>query len=329
MKAHRKASPFSYKTKASLQQITNLPESIEIGLGAEFKPKESGGVCIFAVGPTSTTAQFVVDVSNRYPFLVLSSMDERVPGWVGKGKDAILISYSGNTDKIVNAYECLEKHGCDIHCMTSDGMVKEKCLERGDHYIPLPEDLTPRAAVGLEIGLVASLLKSFGAPYLHDSLKSIIKELKAYRDGLMKDPSEINRVADALEGKIPSIYSIADSVGAAKRWKLSFDEDTDAPAFYGEIPEFDHNEIVGWADPNVHAKDLEMVVLKMESGIPEFEYTLKSMMEVLEEYDRRITCVEFPGKDRTLSELEAMLFGDMVTMEIRRRKEAQRWRIRR
>jgi len=185
--------------------------------------------------------------------------------------------------------------------------------------------MTPRGAVGLEIGLIASLLKSFGAPYLHNALTSILDRFKSYRDGLVEDLSEVKRIADVLEGKIPAIYSIVDSIGAAKRWKLSFDEDTDAPAFYGEIPEFDHNEIVGWADPNIHARNLEMVILKMNSGIPEFEYTLKSMMEVLEEYDREITCVDFPEKNMTLAELEAMFFGDMVSLEIRRRRGVHRW----
>ncbi len=325
MAKHINGSPFSSTIKTDAQMIMDMPEHIERGLEVEFDPKESDGVCIFAVGPTTTTAQFVMDVSNRHPFLVLSSLDERVPGWVGKGKDAILVSYSGNTDKIYNAYSCLEKHGCDIHCMTSDGRIKEKCVEKGDHYIELPPGMTPRGAVGLEIGLIASLLKSFGAPYLHSALKSVIGGFKSYRDGLLADLSEVKRVADVLEGKIPAIYSIVDSIGAAKRWKLSFDEDTDAPAFYGEIPEFDHNEIVGWADPNAHAQDLEMVVLKMNSGIPEFEYTMNCMMDVLKEYNRNITCVEFPENDKTLAELEAMLFGDMVSLELRNRKGAKRW----
>ena len=325
MSAHQKSSPFSIRTKADPKKILEFPEQIERGLKAEFPPKKSKGVCIFAVGPTSAAAQFVVDVSNRYPFCVLSSLDERIPGWVGRGNDAILMSYSGNTEKIVNAYGCLEKRACDIHCMTSDGILSEKCKERGDDFIQLPLGMTPRSAVGLEIGLLASLLKSFGAPYLHDALSAILDDLKAYRDNLIKDPSEVNRVADTLEDKIPAIYSIVDIVAAAKRWKLSFDEDTDAPAFYGEIPEFDHNEIVGWADPNIHARNLEMVLLRIDSGIPELEYVLKSMMEVLDEYDRKIVCVDFPEKNMTLAELEAMLFGDMVSLEIRKRRGVQRW----
>ncbi len=325
MSTHQNGSPFSIRTKADPKKILEFPEYIERGLKTEFPSKKSKGVCIFAVGPTTTAAQFVVDVSNRYPFRVLSSLDERVPGWVGKGADAILVSYSGNTEKIINAYSCLEKHGCSIHCMTSDGILSEKCKEKEDDHIQLPPGMTPRSAVALEIGLIASLLKSFGAPYLHDSLSAVLDDFKAYRDSLVKDPSEVNRIADALENKMPAIYSIVDAIAAAKRWKLSFDEDTDAPAFYGEIPEFDHNEIVGWADPNIHARNLEMVILKMNSGIPEFEYTLKSMMEVLEEYDRKIICVDFPEKNMTLAELEAMFFGDMVSLEIRRRRGVHRW----
>jgi len=317
MNNHSAGSPFGFDAVTDPQHIRMFPELIEEGMSATFSSSESDGACIFAVGPTTVAAQFTVDESNRHPFMVQAALDERVPGWVGKGKDAIVVSYSGCTRRMIDAYNALKGKGCRIHCITSGGMLEELCKRDNFHLISLPEGMTPRSAVALEIGLISSLLKSLGAPYMHDALKRVLPSLKSYRDSLIADGSEVEGVAKAIKNKIPAIYSIVDSIASAKRWKLSLDEDTGAPAFYGEIPEFDHNEIVGWADPNIHARDLEMVILKINSGIPEFEYTMKSMLEVLEEYGRKVLCVDFPDQDITLAELKAMLFGDMVSLTVR------------
>ncbi len=328
MKERDAIVPFREVERSKSEQIMEMPEYIEKGMKADFPANESKGVCLFAVGPTLVSAQFVVDVSNRYPFLVLASLNERVPGWLGEGTDAVVMAYSGNTQMMIDTYRKLSEKGCRIHCMTSSGALEEMCREDGNHLIELPKDMAARSAVPYEIGVLASLLRSLGAPYLYDSLSSVLSRLRAYRDAKRKDMSEVVRVSDILYGRIPAIYSSIDTVAAAKRWKISINEDAESPAFYGEIPEFDHNEIVGWADPNMHAKGLRMVVLRMNSGIPEFEYTMDSMMRTLEEYDREILCIDFPDEDRTLSELKAMLFGDMVALELRRRKEVSEWKRR-
>ena len=267
---------------SSAGAVLSLPELIAEGLKTQFKVSDSSSLYIFATGPTSVAAQFIADASNKYPYRVISVVDSRVPGWIGEKDDVLIISYSGNTPKITEIYSELRQSRCRIRCMTSGGILADMCRENGTETIFLPEDLDPRTAVGMEIGITASLLKSFGYSHIYDMLSSFIAPLKSYRDSLLADPSRVNEVAKELSGNIPAVYSVVDSVAAAKRWKLSIDEDVRSPAFYGEIPEFDHNELVGWADENAHAKSLRIVVLMLRSEYEQYKKVMDCMLAVLE-----------------------------------------------
>jgi glucose/mannose-6-phosphate isomerase len=54
------------------------------------------------------------------------------------------------------------------------------------------------------------------------------------------------RLARALQGTIPQIVGAGLTTPIAYRWKTQINENAKAPCFSSELPEFDHNEIVGW-----------------------------------------------------------------------------------
>src|SRR5207302_1062400 len=59
-------------------------------------------------------------------------------------------------------------------------------------------------------------------------------------DSLAKD------LARGLHGTIPVIAGSGLTAPVAYRWKTQINENAQVPAFAGELPEIDHNEIVGW-----------------------------------------------------------------------------------
>jgi glucose/mannose-6-phosphate isomerase len=60
--------------------------------------------------------------------------------------------------------------------------------------------------------------------------------------------SEADKIAAAIEGRVAIIYGGTGITAlAARRWKTQVNENAKWPAFWSELPELDHNEIVGWA----------------------------------------------------------------------------------
>ena len=53
-------------------------------------------------------------------------------------------------------------------------------------------------------------------------------------------------IARSLHGTVPQIAGAGLTTPIAYRWKTQINENASAPAFASELPELDHNEIVGW-----------------------------------------------------------------------------------
>ncbi len=295
----------------------NLPEQIIAGMSVSFPKADSKGVCVLASGIPSIAAQFAIDASSKSKLCVTAALDGIVPGWLVEGTDAVMISSPGNATRAMDVYRTLRDRGCRIHCITSDELLADICKKNKDHLIPIPADVSPRDALGMEIGIISRLLESMGSACMHESLEKALPNVEKYRDSILENESLVTEISDRLYGKIAAIYSSVNAAAAARKWRFSLGECSDSPPFYGEAPDFDHNEIVGWADPNVHAKNLEMVVLKIKTGIPLSECTMDCMIEVLEESGRRVTVVRFDDDDVIAAELKAMVLGDAISERMR------------
>ena len=115
-----------------------------------------------------------------------------------------------------------------------------------------PAALQPRAAVGymtvaaLE---VAALLRRGAA------LHSEIDVAAAHLEGLAAEwgPDAPERLrwprarARRCTGTVPVVLGAGPTAPVAYRWKTQLNENAKVPAFADELPEVDHNEIVGWA----------------------------------------------------------------------------------
>jgi glucose/mannose-6-phosphate isomerase len=133
---------------------------------------------------------------------------------------------------------------------TTGGKLAAAAREEGVPVIPLPGGFQPRAAVGysLVVALEVAALSGAGEG-LHseiDVAAARTEELIAsWAPGGAHDdfPKELAR---GLHGTVPQIAGSGLTSPVAYRWKCQFNENAKIPAFSGEIPELDHNEIVGW-----------------------------------------------------------------------------------
>src|SRR5215217_9469014 len=67
--------------------------------------------------------------------------------------------------------------------------------------------------------------------------------LELKRDALIERSAEI---AAQIEGSVPIVYGCDLTAPVAYRWKTQINENAKQQAFNAELPEMDHNEIVGW-----------------------------------------------------------------------------------
>src|SRR5437763_15250273 len=110
--------------------------------------------------------------------------------------------------------------------------------------------MQPRAAVvymliaALECAELAGVAPSLRGEI--DEGAQLLSQLALdWAPGAPGDP-EPKAIARALEGRIPIVYGGRLTGAVARRWRSQLNENAKIPAFFGELPEAHHNEVVGW-----------------------------------------------------------------------------------
>ena len=112
--------------------------------------------------------------------------------------------------------------------------------------IGIPSGMQPRAAVGYTFVSPRRSRRRSGSPTgIRTDIDAASSHLAAARDSLAARAAEI---AAATDGAIPVIFGADLTAPVATRWKSQFNENSKLPAFAAELPEADHNEIVGWSE---------------------------------------------------------------------------------
>lgn len=267
-------------------------------------------ICIFADGDALVAGEVVANYADGCcdaPIDVVP--DSRIPGWIGSDSDCILVSCTGDSGSLVRVYDGLRRRGCRVFCISPDGWLSERCRRDGTDLVTLPSDLRMADGIGAALGALCRMVQDLGACDACDRLRDVLSSFED--DG--QDRAE--RIADSLRSKVPSFYSQSSISACSNYWKRAFNRAVGGPAFHGELPEFDHNELVGWADPNDHAKDL--LVVAFEGGGDGLTSSLSALMsDVLDINGRKVLIVEVKGRDPMEENIDAIVLGERVMAAI-------------
>lgn len=168
----------------------------------------------------------------------------------------IAISYSGNTEETLDAFEKTGEMGFARAAISKGGKLIAMAREAGVSFVQLPDTgIQPRMATGFIIKALATLM----------GLDTLAKELTALADTLRSEELEEpgRALAERLGGRIPLVYASTRNRAIAYNWKIKLNETAKIPAFYNVFPELNHNEINALSsqfytiilrDPNDHPR---------------------------------------------------------------------------
>lgn len=159
-------------------------------------------------------------------------------------------SHSGNTEEtIASLEEAIEKKLPTVG-IASGGRVEKICKAEGIPFVKLPipfEYFQPRMATGHFISaLYAVLVKS---EMLMDERKDFLACAAILKKKIKTLESQGRDIAQSLVGKTPIIYSNDRYRALALTWKIKINENAKTPAFWNYLPEMNHNEMVGFTNP--------------------------------------------------------------------------------
>ena len=238
-----------------------IPEDIEAQLSHNYNC--IGGatsICIYNFEGSNVAADAIsAYIYNNSKLQIHTIVDKSVPEWIGPEVDVVIMSYAGSNRYVESIFNGVKSKGSRVHCITSGGKLAELCKASGDDLHLVPEGLSTFEATGFEMGALVNLYDSLGVTGLKDAVKRMIPALKQYRDEVWGSRN-VWKLAMKVNGAIPVIYSSGELRAVHKRWKFLLNSVTGKLAFSGEIPEFDHNEIVSWTEDS-DAKEFIILII--------------------------------------------------------------------
>ena len=257
-----------------LDMIFSMPDQLEKGQslakGANLAGLESEAfhsIVLAGMGGSAISGDLLksLTISDiQIPFIVQRNYS--LPRFVNRKSLVICSSYSGNTEETLSAFDSAVEAGSHVISITTGGQLASRSAANKIPVINLPEGLPPRAALGYSFSVLASVFTRLGIG--EDSDDEIVKaagNLRARND--LYDISNADNPAIALAQKlmnrIPLIYAGTDSLDAVgARFKGQLCENSKALAFFNQIPEFNHNEIVGLSELDDAGKGFVAIFLR-------------------------------------------------------------------
>ncbi len=242
-----------------------------------------------------------------------------LPAYV-QGPETLVVgsSYSGNTEETLSAFEAARKRGVRLIAITTGGRLAEMAEDAGAPVWRFHYDAQPRAALGYSFTLLLGLLSRLGFyPDPAEALENAAQAVKVLQKDLLPDvPEEKNpakQMARALHEKIPAIFGAGFLIPVARRWKDQFHENADQWALWDELPELNHNLVVGFARPEKALPHLAVVFLRSPLDHPRINVRWNVTGELLERSGVAYHEVSGSGESALSQMLTLIHFGDYVS----------------
>jgi len=240
-----------------------------------------------------------------------------LPSWTTPDTMVLCASYSGDTEETLACYESAGALGAKRTVVTTGGRLAEMARNDGVPVIPLPGGFQPRAAVAYMIVAALEVAALCGAgPRLTaeiDVAASHTEQLVAEWGPDAPEDSLAKELARGLLGTTPVIAGAGLTTPIAYRWKTQINENAKQPAFWNELPELDHNEIVGWEG----AKDVgrfSAVFLDDSDAHPRVKERMDLTERLIAGNAQRSYRIETRGQSAIERVVSLLLLGDLVSI---------------
>ncbi len=257
---------------------------------------------------------------DRRIFHVAREYDLRVP--VDPTTLVVAISYSGDTEETLATYRQARDSGARIIAIASGGrLLAEATADRSGHVLPVtipPQapGFQPRFSLYYTSALLLALLEGVGV--LDRTLE--LDRLRGHLEGRMAEmEARAGQVADALEGRIPVIYSSSCfETGLSRIWRIKLHENAKIPAISGALPEANHNEMIGF-DP-AFAQQFSFLLLPDPWMHPRVERRFELFAEVMRNQGYPTASIALEGEDPLTAIYDSLLLADWVTADLAQRR---------
>ena len=305
-----------------LHDIDTLPDQVAAAwaLGQGFALPEAyrhpRHVVVAGMGGSAmggALAQALVAGECPAPLSVLR--DYALPAFVGPETLVIAVSHSGNTEETLSACQAALERGARVMAITRGGQLGALVGGRNRPVWRFEHTGQPRSAVGYLFMLTLAALHHAGL--IADPSAQVAEAVAAMRrqqaplraeSPTVRNPAK--RMAGQLMERIGAIYAADHLAPVARRWKGQLNEVGKSLAVFDEVPEMDHNGVVGPVFPEAAISKFMVLFLRSAHEHPRNRLRLDVTRELFMTSGFNTDTVSGNGPAPLADMLTVLHFGD-------------------
>ncbi|MFQ6611927.1 MAG: bifunctional phosphoglucose/phosphomannose isomerase [Fidelibacterota bacterium] len=314
----------SFDSENMFQAIYDFPEHLEaareIGHQCEIRPySKIQNIVVAGMGGSAIGGDIVKLLTRKMrtvPMIV--SRHYKLPEFVNENSLVICSSYSGNTEETLSAFGSAQKRNAHIIGLSTGGTLSQQFQSANLDWVKIPEGLQPRAALGFSLVPMLFILKKLGLIKVEfePDLISSINLLRNLRENytLRTDENPTRVLAQKIHSCLPLIYGETNAGAViALRWKGQLSENAKMLAFHNELPEMNHNEIVGWENNPEILKKIFVLWLCDEGEHPRINIRRKTTKNIINNLCAGQAIISSQGVSEMERWLQLIHFGDWLS----------------
>lgn len=283
-------------------------------------PDEPRAVAVLGMGGSGIAGDVAaVLAAGRGTAPVVPVRGYRLPAWVGPEVLVIAVSHSGETVETLTATQGAVAAGAPVVAVTTGGRLGALAEDAGLARVVVEAPEQPRASLPALTVPVLIVLEHAGV--LSDmaaALAGVPEHLAGCLEAWAPEPGGAPLdLADRLAGATPWFLG-ARGLGAllARRARCQVNENAERVAHDSELPEADHNEIVGWAGTGPPGARAVLVELRHDGEDPRVAARFAVTRRLARGYFAETLRHDVPGSD-VLTRLAAGIgFVDLLSVEL-------------
>jgi glucose/mannose-6-phosphate isomerase len=182
--------------------------------------------------------------------------DYELPAFAhGEHTLVIALSYSGDTEETLAAFEQAQTRGCQSLVLASNGQLLERAKKQAVPFIRIDYQAPSRAALGWSVATLLNVASRLGwTHHFEDDLEEAVRVTREWTAELDADnPIARNlakREAGQLMGRMVHVMGAGIFAEVARRWRAQVAVNTATWAAAEFLPEANHHAIAGleWPD---------------------------------------------------------------------------------
>ena len=306
-----------------LDDVLGLPDQLRDAVwrveSATLEPHDSpGGLVVAGMGGSAIGGLLARAVlGDRASRPIVLARGYALPAWTTPDTTVLCASYSGTTEETLAVYEAAGALGARRIVASTGGTLADQARSEDVPVIPLPGGFQPRSAVAYSLVAALEVAAVCGAgERLHaeiDVAAAHAEELVAAWGPEGAEDSLAKELARALHDTIPQICGAGLTTPVGYRWKTQINENAKAPCFTHELPELDHNEIVGWEGAGRLGR-FSAVFLDDCDLHPRIRQRIELTRGLIASHAAATYRVDSVGLTRTERLVSLVLLGDLVSL---------------